>query len=119
MKPSDIPCRVASDLRRYERSLRDDISDEDEANAVAELLDTLERGKPVAGVLAGDYIIDEMTPSVLANAVTRLLYGREIEQMEARHELQKFVTEGAGEWLKTVRPMAVENKVQEMLSEDE
>ena len=107
-----IPCAVEQDLRAYYRS-QERVTDQDYKDALDDIEGEMLSGCAVDGLIAGDYIIEEMKPSHLAQCINDMLYGNENIKSAAEIRLQKFASEGLRGWLEKSHYNYIETRAAE------
>jgi len=107
-----IPCAVEQDLRAYYRS-QERVTDQDYKDALDDIEGEMLSGCAVDGLIASDFIIEEMHPSKLAKLLNDVLYGNSDAKSAAEIEFQKFASEGLKDWLESVHYNYIETRAAE------
>lgn len=113
-----VPCRVEQDLRAYYKATDKEPSEADREEATTEIVGELLCGEEVGGLMAGDFIIEEMNPPTLAKCINDICYGNETAAADAVLTMQTFAQKGIRDYIERHHYNFIEHRL-EMWAEDE
>lgn len=120
--PSAMPSELAERLSDVAGEFTDAELDAAAANICDDYL-TCGRSYPDRNwgsrITAGDYLMATFDEDDLANKLTAMIYGRQIDQQEARFRLESNCEEGMKAWLLEKHEDLVRDRAEEIAAEED